>query len=171
MVYYTQYAVALWDKQFEELSDQSKRFLSTYTKKNEVETPDETYLVFYWEFLQDGTEDHIQFLHEVEYIRHAIIGIREDGEIIQDTMDYDSWGTDEEFNDILGWKGEIVMWNDPSCELVLIDNMVKMQRIAELCEITLEDEPTDEDLDYDDAWIEVYAEIHNLKEALKNVGF
>ena len=31
-------------------------------------------------------------------------------------------------------------------------------------------EPTDEELDYDDDAIEVYAEMHNLKEAMENMG-
>ena len=33
-----------------------------------------------------------------------------------------------------------------------------------------ENEPTDEELDYDDDAIEVYAELHNLKQALENIG-
>ena len=42
--------------------------------------------------------------------------------------------------------------------------------LAELVGKILETEPSDEDLDYNEDAIEVYASIHNLKEALKNIG-
>ena len=46
-----------------------------------------------------------------------------------------------------------------------------LKKIKELIdELIGENEPTDEELDYDDDAIEVYAELHNLKEALENIG-
>lgn len=47
----------------------------------------------------------------------------------------------------------------------------KLQMIARVLEDVLgENEPSDEDLDNDNDKIAVYEELHNLKEALKNIG-
>lgn len=48
------------------------------------------------------------------------------------------------------------------------DNLKKIKELID--ELIGENEPTDEELDYDDDAIEVYAELHNLKEALENIG-
>ena len=48
------------------------------------------------------------------------------------------------------------------------DNLKKIKELID--ELIGENEPTDEELDYDDNAIEVYAELHNLKEALENIG-
>lgn len=45
-----------------------------------------------------------------------------------------------------------------------------LNKIAEILAHLLENEPSDEELNYDDDIIEVYAELHNLKEALENIG-
>lgn len=37
-------------------------------------------------------------------------------------------------------------------------------------ELLGDNEPSDEDLDYDDDAIEMYAELHNLKEAMERIG-
>lgn len=48
------------------------------------------------------------------------------------------------------------------------DNLKKIKELID--ELIGENEPTDEELDYDEDAIEVYAELHNLKEALENIG-
>lgn len=48
------------------------------------------------------------------------------------------------------------------------DNLKKIKELID--ELIGENEPTDEELDYDEDTIEVYAELHNLKEALENIG-
>ena len=48
------------------------------------------------------------------------------------------------------------------------ENLKKIKALVD--ELIGENEPTDEELDYDDDAIEVYAELHNLKEALENIG-
>lgn len=47
-------------------------------------------------------------------------------------------------------------------------NLKKIKELVD--ELIGENEPTDEELDYDDDAIEIYAELHNLKEALENIG-
>ena len=47
----------------------------------------------------------------------------------------------------------------------------KLMKIKELIDELLgENEPTDEDLDYDDDAIDVYDELHNLKESMERIG-
>ena len=48
------------------------------------------------------------------------------------------------------------------------EKLIKINELVD--ELIGENEPTDEELDYDDDAIEVYAELHNLKEALENIG-
>ena len=46
-----------------------------------------------------------------------------------------------------------------------------LARIKELIdEIIGENEPTDEELDYDEDAIEMYADLHNLKESMEQMG-
>ncbi len=49
----------------------------------------------------------------------------------------------------------------------------KLIKIKELIDgiISEGNEPTDEELDFDDDAIEMYAEMHNLKEAMEKNGF
>ena len=46
----------------------------------------------------------------------------------------------------------------------------KLQIVAELISDILDTEPSDEELDYDDKAIAMYAELHNLKEAMSDMG-
>lgn len=46
----------------------------------------------------------------------------------------------------------------------------KLSILAEIVSDILETEPSDEDLDNDDDAIEVYANLHNLKESLQQIG-
>ena len=48
------------------------------------------------------------------------------------------------------------------------DNLKKIKKLVD--ELIGENEPTDEELDYDEDAIEVYVQLHNLKEALENIG-
>lgn len=48
----------------------------------------------------------------------------------------------------------------------------KLSQVKKLVdELIGENEPADEELDYDDDAIEMYAELHNLKEAMERMGF
>lgn len=48
----------------------------------------------------------------------------------------------------------------------------KLLKIKELIdELIGDNEPTDEELDYDDDAIQMYADLHNLKESMENMGF
>lgn len=49
-----------------------------------------------------------------------------------------------------------------------MENLTKIKELID--EIIGENEVTDEELNYDDDWIEVYDELHNLKVAMENVG-
>lgn len=49
------------------------------------------------------------------------------------------------------------------------ENLKKIKELVN--EVLGENEPTDEELDYDDDAIEMYAELHNLKEAMEQMGF
>lgn len=52
-----------------------------------------------------------------------------------------------------------------------MDNQ-KLSQIAALIDNLIGDnEPSDEDLNYDDDAIQVYADLHNLKESLRKLGF
>lgn len=53
-------------------------------------------------------------------------------------------------------------------KLMDMENLTKIKELID--EIIGENEPTDEELNYDDNWIEVYDELHNLKVAMENVG-
>ena len=48
----------------------------------------------------------------------------------------------------------------------------KLRKIYSLIdELIGESEPTDEELDFDDDAIQMYADLHNLKESMENMGF
>lgn len=49
------------------------------------------------------------------------------------------------------------------------ENLVKLKALLD--EILGDNEPTDEELDFDDKAIEMYAEMHNLKQAMEELGF
>ena len=47
----------------------------------------------------------------------------------------------------------------------------KLKEIYELARDLLLDEPTDEELDYDETAIEIYANLHNFVEAMEYAGY
>ena len=47
----------------------------------------------------------------------------------------------------------------------------KLRIIKTLLDEILMTEPSDEELDYDDAAIDMYADLHNLKESMEQLGF
>ena len=48
------------------------------------------------------------------------------------------------------------------------ENLRKIKVLVD--EVLGDNEPTDEELDYDDYAIEMYAELHNLREAMERMG-
>lgn len=47
----------------------------------------------------------------------------------------------------------------------------KLRSIYEMAKDILANEPTDEDLDYDETKIEIYANLHNFVEAMEYAGY
>ena len=107
-----QAAVAMWQPDYEELKENFADFFLSCDKKKKVETPDETYVVLYWDYIDSAHHD-LQLLKAcLKKRRHAILEIREDGEIIGDTETDDWRGCDGEFDEILGWSAKIDIWGD-----------------------------------------------------------
>ena len=82
-----------------------------------VDTPDDKYVIYFWDFESIDTTTYVKILEFLEHRRHAIVEIKEDG-VWTDIEDTDEYGTDEEFNEILGWRADIVLWNDPDDVIV-----------------------------------------------------
>lgn len=49
------------------------------------------------------------------------------------------------------------------------ENLRKIKEFID--EVIGENEPTDEELNYDDDAIQMYADLHNLKESMERMGF
>lgn len=102
-----QIALAIWDKD----EDIEKRFFYTPDVKRKYGTPDETYIVYYWDwkpmpFDEDCLKDK----------RHALIYFSEDNYFDYDIVDEDSRGCDEEFSSLFDWKLAITTpWRNGEC--------------------------------------------------------
>lgn len=85
-----------------------------------ITTPDGNYKILLWDWESDMrmNDDYNQLLKSIEGTRHALIEITEDGNIFRNIETEDAEGCDEIFEEILGWKTEIVLWNDPEDVLI-----------------------------------------------------
>ena len=115
-------ALALDEGTYLELCEKGFRsFFFFFVSRNmcrDINTPDGLYKIFLWDWETpnyDTWKDLKRFLKECRY---ALIEIAEDGEITTDIKDENEYGCDEVFYEILGYKAEIVLWNDPSQVLV-----------------------------------------------------
>ena len=106
---YIQYAAALWAPQAKKVAEKHGAFMATANKKYVVPTPDEEYFIYVWYDLSATDKALEAFLYEMEHVRHSIIGIRDDGFIIDDIDTEDSEGCDEYLNEILDWTASVVM--------------------------------------------------------------
>ena len=109
---YEQRAMAFWKPDFEELKKKHGKLLNSADSEREIGTPDEEYVILYWDYkmCEDPLMDEL--LKDIESIRHSIITIREDGEFFRDVECSDARGSDEEFEEILGWRAHICVWNE-----------------------------------------------------------
>lgn len=77
-----------------------------------VNTPDNTYLLFYWECIGLEEEKSKRLFAKINEIRHSFIFISDEGEVTVDNRISDQYGCDEEFDELLSWKGDICIWGD-----------------------------------------------------------
>jgi len=113
MSIYSKVALALWSEDYTEnkkLADLIKELRPDYEKS--VQTPDTTYLIYYWDFTGWFGEKVTSLLQIIEPIRHSLIEIREDGTIVSDVNTCDAKGCDEEFEEILSWDAEVHVWDN-----------------------------------------------------------
>lgn len=90
-----QTALAIWDKDI----DIEKDFDFAPDVTRTIETPDETYIVYYWHWTPMPFDTKI-----LEGKRHALLTYSDDDYCEYDFVDTDSRGCDEEFNCIFGWQ-------------------------------------------------------------------
>ena len=76
-------------------------------------TPDNEYIVTYWDDIQWDTLLFIPLQNKLKTIRHSLFTISEDGEFWADVKDEDSRGCDEEFDEILSWRAYICLCDEP----------------------------------------------------------
>ena len=111
-------AIAVDKITLQELKDHGcEQLIANREKQNmirQVETPDDTYIIMYWDWENpdDERDQWIKMLTYLEHRRHARIEITEDGDIFTDIETEDEFGCDEVFNEILGWKAEICLWQN-----------------------------------------------------------
>lgn len=77
-----------------------------------VETPDEKYIIFLWDHESVDTVPYVKMHEYLNTRRHALVDVRDDGSVFTRVDCSDEFGTDEVFDDILGVKAEITLWND-----------------------------------------------------------
>lgn len=76
------------------------------------ETPDDTYVIYHWDYIQWDSDDVESLLRKLESMRHALVTISEDFEIWRDIETSDQWGTDEQFYELLDITAKIKIWGD-----------------------------------------------------------
>lgn len=86
-----------------------------------VKTPDTKYHIYLWDWEKPDMEKYGGFKKILNHRRHSIIEISEDGNIFRDVKTSDIYGCDEEFEEILGWTADIVLWNDSSKSVFIKD--------------------------------------------------
>lgn len=120
MSYYKDIAVALWKPDYEKIKEKYAELVKQASAIHKEETPDETYIILYWQQwdAQPGKDSKMDtFFEEIRDIRHSILTIAEDGNILKDVETCDSNGCDEEFEEILNWKADICIWGEESSPL------------------------------------------------------
>lgn len=75
-------------------------------------TPDNDYSIFYWSYVLWEGVAVISLLRKLEGLRHALYTISEDDEVFKDVETNDSWGTDEQFYELLDVSAKLRIWGD-----------------------------------------------------------
>lgn len=99
-------------------------FLGSATQYNELTTPDNTYVILYWEepCLEQAVYDAL--LCKLSSRKHALIAITEEGDIVRHIASVDADGcSDGEFEEILGAYTTICLWGDADAPLPSTDGM------------------------------------------------
>ena len=111
-------ALALDSRTLKELLDKGFRdFFGEREQKGMfrmVDTPDEQYKVFLWDWETPDHDTWLDLLRHLEHRRHALIQISEEGEIWKDIETDDEFGCDGVFEEIFGWTASICLWQDAS---------------------------------------------------------
>lgn len=103
-----QTALAIWSED----KDIEKDFYYAPHITRERKTPDETYIVYYWDWMPMPFDKKI-----LEDKRHALITFSEDNYCEYDAVDEDSRGCDEEFDHMFDWRLCIWFMGDELNEL------------------------------------------------------
>lgn len=85
-------------------------------------TPDNDYIIFFWEYVLWEGADVNSLLHKIETLRHALYSISEDHEVWKDVEVSDSWGIDEQFYELLDVSAKLKLWDD-RCNLASLRNV------------------------------------------------
>lgn len=114
-------AIAVNRQTFDEIVERFTEITTDRTNRNmlrRIETPDDLYVIMYWDWENPDNDytDNIwnDMLRFLEHRRHSRVEIDENGNIFADIETDDEFGCDEVFNEILGWKAEICLWQDIS---------------------------------------------------------
>lgn len=114
--------VALDADDVAEFGENASRFLRACDGTRTVTTPDNRYVIFWWEERKveedDRTSDAYAFFREAENIRHSILHVSEDNQVFLDVETEDRWGCDEEFRGLLGVTITPCVWSDPDDPVV-----------------------------------------------------
>ena len=103
-------AIALCNSQTERVRKENKTvdlLLKEREKRRAIrrlDTPDECYVVYFWDWEEPDEDVYNEFLDVIEKMRHARIEITEDGNLFQDIETDDEEGCDGEFEYLLSWR-------------------------------------------------------------------
>lgn len=91
--------------------------LPMYSRVGDIRTPDCTYRVFHWDDVYwDPNSQQVQdFFALASRVRHAILMAPRDdvsGKIELDILTEDEYGSDQEFEEILGYTLRFTIWQD-----------------------------------------------------------
>lgn len=84
--------------------------VSKIDRSEAVKTPDNEYSVLYWNDISWDAPEIAPLLRKLEGIRHALVTIDEDKDIVEDFVPEDSRGVDEEFNELLAVEASMLYW-------------------------------------------------------------
>lgn len=75
-----------------------------------VTTPDAEYVILYWDCINWDMPEVSALKERLSDMRHALITVDEEDNIVKDFKSWDDRGTDEEFDEILAVRSDILYW-------------------------------------------------------------
>lgn len=104
-------AVVLDKQDYTNIAEKHIVLFAKADKSKLIVTPDNEYVVVYWEF--PNVDDILirNLTEDLKSIRHSYIEITED-DVLTDVETCDDRGCDEEFYDLIGWKADICIGQD-----------------------------------------------------------